>query len=196
VDNPSGLGVLYFFSTFTAVMFLWSAKTFFDSCFVIDDDVYHRLFDVLFLTALASSIVHIRTVDILSHPSDYIDMFALSLSLLCGIFLTMLRPVEVGLTGIGQQDLLKQVSIRGVTDVMIPFSLQLAATIIAGLDYYRHADDSHRLLAEVAEEASSSSANHLPIILTLAGPAIYQISWVIRGIFFFPSDGSHIKKSE
>jgi hypothetical protein len=192
VDYPSGLGVLYFFSTFTAVMFLWSAKTFYDSCFVIEDDIYHRLFDVLFLTALASSIVHIRTVDILSHPSDYIDMFVLSLSLLFGNFLTMLRPLEVGLTGIGQQDLLKQVSIRGVLDVMVPFSLQLAATIIAGLDYYRHADGSHRLLAEEA----SGSTNHLPIILTLAGPVIYQISWMIRGIFFFPSDGSHKTKSE
>jgi hypothetical protein len=173
-------------------MFLWSAKTFYDACFVIDDDIYHRLLDILFLTALASSIVHIRTVDILSHPSDYIDMFVLSLSLLFGNFFTLLRNVEVGLTGIGQQDLLKQASIRGVRDVMIPFSLQLAATIIAGLDYYRNADGSHRLLAGEA----SGSTNHIPIILTLVGPVIYQIQWMIRGICFFPSDGSHIKKSE
>jgi hypothetical protein len=192
VDYPSGLGVLYFISTFTAVMFLWSAKTYYDACFVIDDDIYHRLLDVLFLTALASSIVHIRTVDILSHPSDYIDMFCLSLSLLLGNFITLLRHVEVGLTGIGNQALLKQVGIRGVRDVMMPFSLQLAATIIAGLDYYRHADGSHRLLAG----ETSGSTNHLPIILTLVGPVMYQIQWLIRGICFFPSDGSHIKQSE
>lgn len=192
MDYPSGLGVLYFISTFTAVMFLWSAKTYYDACFVIDDDIYHRLLDVLFLTALASSIVHIRTVDILSHPSDYIDMFCLSLSLLLGNFITLLRHVEVGLTGIGNQALLKQVGIRGVRDVMMPFSLQLAATIIAGLDYYRHADGSHRLLAG----ETSGSTNHLPIILTLVGPVMYQIQWLIRGICFFPSDGSHIKQSE
>lgn len=192
MDYPSGLGFLYFISTFLAVMYLWSAKTFYDSCFVIDDDIYHRVFEVLFLTALASSIVHIRTVDILSHPSDYIDMFVLSLSLLVGIFITLIRQVEVGVTGVGQPDLLKQVSIRNTIDVMITFSLQLAATIIAGLDYYRHADGSHRLLAGEA----SGSTNHLPIILTIAGPVIFQIVWFVRGIFFFPSDGSHTKKSE
>eukprot|EP00980_Cylindrotheca_fusiformis_P023730 scaffold10871_cov177-Cylindrotheca_fusiformis.AAC.10 len=191
VDYPSGLGFLYFISTFIGVWHLWAMKTYYDSCFIVDDDIYHRLFEVLFLTSLASAIAHTRTVNILSHPSDYVDMFVLSLSLLLGNFIALLRMVELGVTGIGEQDLLKKVSIRGVYDGMIVFTLQLAATIIAGCDYYQHADGSHRLLAGEA----GGPINHVPIILTLAGPLIYQIQWVIRGICFFPSDGSHTKRS-
>jgi hypothetical protein len=102
VTDPSNTGLLYFIGSFVAVMHLWSAKTYFDSCFVVEDDLCHRLLEIGFLTALASAIVHTKTVDILSHPSDYIDMFAMSLSLLISFFFTILRQVEIGLTGIGQ----------------------------------------------------------------------------------------------
>ncbi|CAJ1914880.1 unnamed protein product [Cylindrotheca closterium] len=194
VTDPSAMGFLYFMATFMASMYLWSAKTFFDSTFVVDDDIVHRMMEVAFLTAMGSVIVHIRTADVLSHTADYVDMFALSLSLLIADVITLLRQIEIGLTGVGEEGILKMVSFRNSRDVMIPLSLQLVATIIAGLDYYSTAggsygDDSHRLLAGGA----GGSTNHIPIILTLAGPVVYQIQWAIRGICLFPSDGSHKK---
>ncbi|KAL3945026.1 MAG: hypothetical protein SGBAC_000883 [Bacillariaceae sp.] len=194
VTDPSATGFLYFMATFMSSMNLWSAKTFFDSTFAVDDDIVHRVMEVCFLTAMGSVIVHIRTADILSHPADYVDMFALSLSLLLAQFITLLRQIEIGITGIGEEGVLKMVSFRNSRDVMIFGSTQLAATIIAGLDYYNNAggsyeDGSHRMLAG----GGGGSTNHIPIILTLAGPVIFQIQWTIRGIFLFPSDGSHTK---
>lgn len=179
-------------------MHLWAAKTFYDSTFVVDDDIFHRLLEVGFLTAMASTIVHIRTVDMLSHPADYVDMFALSLSLLLANFISLLRQVEIGFTGVGEPGLMKQVSFRNSRDVMIPLSLQLAATIVAGMEYYgsdgsSYGDDSHRMLAA---GTAGGSTNHIPIILTLAGPVVYQTIWMIRGICLFPNDGSHTKISE
>jgi len=173
---------------------LWTAKSFYDSCFVVDDDICHKALDVGFLTAMASVIVHIRTVDILSHPADYPDMFALCLSLTIAHFIGLLRQVEIGITGIGEPGLLKGVSIRNSRDAMMILLLQLAATVIAGLEYFNndggsYGKDSHRLLAS----AAGGSTNHIPTILTLVGPLVFEIVWLIRGIFLFPKDGSHTK---
>ena len=108
---------------------------------------------------------------------------------------TLFRQVEIGVSGVGEEGVLKQVSIRNSIDVIVILVLQLAATIIAGVDYYGNAgssNETHRALAG----AAGGSTNNIPIILTLAGPIIYQTRWTVRGICFFPNDGSHKKKSE
>jgi hypothetical protein len=75
----------------------------------------------------------------------------------------------------------------------IPFVFQLVATILSGLDYYQTTDGSHRMLGAAS---GGGSTNHIPMVLTLAGPVIYQVIFAINAIFFFPSDGSHKKMSK
>lgn len=196
VDEPSALGFLYFVSTFVAVMNLWKTKTFYDACFVFEDDLYHRVLEVAFLGALAAVIVNTRTVKLLSYPSEYVDMFAFCLSLCVAYLIGLLRQIEVGLTGVGQTEVLKQVSKRNSVDASISLVFQVVATILAGLDFYGKSEDGskYRLLGE--ESSSYGSANHLPIIFTLLGPILYEVRLSSRAICFFPSDGSHKEMSK
>lgn len=199
VDEPSPLGLLYFASTFLAVMHLWKRKTSYDACFVVEDDLYHRLFDVAFLASLASCVLSIQKVKMLSYPSKSIDMFALSLSLLIAHLADLFRHIEVKIKAVGQRETLDQVGRRGVYDAAIVVLFQLIATAVAGYEYYSKSESAYRMLGEETKYEDSSygsSANHIPIIFTLLGVIIFDAQWTIRGIFLFPSDGSHKKISE
>ena len=82
---------------------LWWDKIEYDSRFFTYDDVFHRVFSVAVLVVLASVIVHIRPAEVLSNPSDNVEPFALSVSLLFAKVLSMCKYMEMLLIGcVGQ----------------------------------------------------------------------------------------------
>jgi hypothetical protein len=152
------------------------------------DDFYHRITFIAFLCALASAVVHIRAVDMLSQPSKYIDAFALYLSLTVLALIELVRIGELYFFGKGQKEAIQASSILKIKFLVINFSLNLAATIIAGTEYFGGESD-HRVLAE----AGPAHVNHLPIWLCFAAFLGYWVPFKAKLFFFFPNDGSHKK---
>jgi hypothetical protein len=166
----------------------WVTQTTFDGRFVVMDDMYHRVTFVAFLCALASAVVHIRPVDILSQPSKYIDAFALYLSLTALALIAIVREAELYFFGKGEREPIQTSALQGIKFSLINFSLNLAATVIAGKEYFG-TDGGHRLLAE----AGPTDVNHLPIWLCFAAFLGFWVLFKAKVMFFFPNDGSHKK---
>ena len=81
VDTVSAMGLLYAAGTFLPVVGLWQSKVMFDARFVHEDDLYHSFYEILVLVILATAVLHIRSVEFLSHPSEHISMFIFSIAL-------------------------------------------------------------------------------------------------------------------
>jgi hypothetical protein len=216
VVSPTLQGFLYFVGCFFPAMQMWRDKMFYDSRFVVGDDIFHRVFETVVYLMAAGGILHIGPVVIMSNPREHPDMFAFALVLTLFSFMNFVGYMEVYFFGVGQPKVLKQVALRDSMWRLIPFGLQLAATIIAGMEYFVYGagagnakelagyaaeiaadehDDDHRFLAGDSAYASENEAyvNDLPIILVLAA----YVSWCAAMAFFlrfmFPRDGSHKK---
>jgi hypothetical protein len=70
-------------------------KMYFDSRFVFEDDLFHCLFQICVLFVLATAVLHIRSVDVLSHPDKNISMFVFSLLLVINRILVSVRSMEI-----------------------------------------------------------------------------------------------------
>jgi hypothetical protein len=199
--------------TFFSVQQIWALKMGYDARFVVEDDLYHRFFEIAALAALASAVVHIRPVEILSDPSHHLAMFGFSLSMVVAQVLQILRYVELYFAGKGERQVLKTLSKREVGMLTMLLVLQIAATVIAGMAYFgKDHDDRLRSLAEVAattastteyegetsnyEAATETSVTNVPIWLSLLVPVSYWAVLTFRVIFLFPNDGSHKKMSK
>ena len=196
VDSPSKEGLLYFAATFCAVMSIWWDKTYYDGRFVVGDDLYHRFFEVMHLCVLASVVVHIRPVDILSSPSKYVDMFGLCVSLCVSYMLSFIRQLEVYFAGVGERQLLKNAIRRECVQTILLILFFGAAAVVAGLEHFGDSGGGeHRNLAEATVYKESTEMNHIPIWLCLAA----ELSrWVMMAIktCSSPNDGSHKKFGE
>ena len=96
---------------------------------------------------LATAIVHIRSVDVMSNPSTYPDMFGYSLGLSLLSLLNILRCVEIYFFVDGDKDATKNVVKRDMTNYGCQGAFYLAATIVSGLQYYdnkSNAEDNFR----------------------------------------------------
>lgn len=215
VETPSGLGLLYALGTFFSVQQIWALKMGYDARFVVEDDLCHRFFEIAALAALASAVVHIRPVEMLSDPSHHLAMFGFSLSMVVVQVLQILRYVELYFAGKGERQVLKTSSKREGGMLAMLLVLQIAATVIAGMAYFGDDhDDRIRRLAEVAattttnsttgdeeetsnyEAATETSVTNVPIWLSLLVPVSYWAILTFRVIFLFPNDGSHKKMSK
>jgi hypothetical protein len=205
VDDVSGTGLLYAMGTFLPVMGLWMDKMYFDSRFVYEDDLFHRLFEICILVVLATAVLHIRSVDVMSHPATHISMFVFSILLVLSKALVVARSIEIYWFGLGQTKILKIVAVRDMRKVLISGSMYLAAAIVAGMDYCGNQEQdsgsARRGLADAAvvedeiyvayKSSTSLGVNHIPIALCLAGIVFEQIFFAIFIIFFAPSGGLH-----
>ena len=216
VDYPSGRGTLYFLATFFAIMGLWLDKAFYDSRFVVtDDDLFHRFFDLAVLVVLATAVLHIRPVDIMSNGEDYVDAFAFCLAILLGNALTAIKYIELYFWGIGQP-VIKQEAKRYFKMGMIYLVPVLVATILAGVKYYgsshsnasyydqesyeskaesthespNGSDNYHRLLAGSTYPASHNEFD-LPMYIILAGFIGRWLCLALDIRFCFPAGGRH-----
>lgn len=137
VDTPSATGVLYFLGCFLSIMQLWLNKTFFDARFVNSgDDLYHRVWEILYLSALASAILHIQPVAVMSDTFASADMFAFALSLAVAQLLFVVRFVDLACFGRGQRDVLKVLAWREGSMMCVAMLVQAVAATLAGVDYF------------------------------------------------------------
>ena len=93
-EDPTRHGLLYYTAAFLPIIYLWVAHMGFFARFFFRDDVLHRLFETLVLLPLATAVLHIRTVGVLSDP-HLPDMFVLCLSTLLAHVGVNMRYFEV-----------------------------------------------------------------------------------------------------
>lgn len=179
------------------------------------DDLFHRIFEIAGLVTLASAVVHIRPAIILSNPSDYGDMFSFCISLTASQFLMLLRFAELYHLGIGEGSIMKNVGLIEAMVFSVTFSCCVAASIVAGIEYYGEDEDAdkHRMLAEEASGNTSTAQDYpyeadpypyvetaettdVPIWLCLSSFLAFHGINTIRICFFWPRDGSHKKLSK
>ena len=214
VDSPSGQGFLYFLGTFVPLMSMWLDKSFYDAKFVVGDDIFHRLFELVFLVVLATAVLHIRTVDIMSNGAGEVSMFAFCLVILIANILNLARTGELYCFGSGSvvngrklmQEECKRVSMMNLPYVMFI----LSATVVAGLEYYGNNSSgsiqkeypvqsagnySHRVLAGANSSSSAATQEHtssdLPVWLLLAGYVLRTVIMAVSVIFLAPTGGKH-----
>jgi hypothetical protein len=134
--SPGSQGFLYFTSCYWAVFTLWWEKTHYDSMFYTLEDIAHGIFGAAVLVVLASVVVHIRTVDVLSKPAENVETFAICFSLLIANVLSLLRYAEMLIFGCVGQHAAILASRRLVLEKIGPILLLLVATIYSGWKYY------------------------------------------------------------
>ena len=112
----------------------------YDSRYYTLDDTYHRGYELCILVALATAILHIRPVNILSNPSDNLDMFIFALSVSIANVLCIGRAIEVYFNVIGEKAA-KSASIREIVWFSPPIIFYTTAAIVSGLKYYNGSSD-------------------------------------------------------
>jgi Bacterial low temperature requirement A protein (LtrA) len=209
VEEPSYRGLLYFLAMFFPMMGLWLEKSFYDSRFVVvEEDVFHRIFELAVLVALAAAVLHIRPVDIMSNGKENVDTFAFCLSVFIGQALNEWRYLEVYFFGIGQT-VIKEEAKRHWKMGAIYFITVLIATVLAGIEHYgsrseeeetkqyeSQADaydyDTRNLAGSTASSYTTSHAEYdLPVYLILAAYVLRWLHMAVDIMFFFPSGGKH-----
>lgn len=113
----------------------WFTRMYYDSRFAFGDDPFHRLFEVINLCFLATAVVHIRTVDVMSNPSKYPDMFAYALGATLLSVMSICRNIEI-MFYVAGEPAAKIVAKRDVINQVGQGTFYLAATIVAGTMYY------------------------------------------------------------
>ena len=199
VKDPTWEGLLYAAGTFFAVQMIWTRTTARSSRFVTEDDLYHRILKVATLVVLATSVLHIRSVDVMSRASTEISIFVFSLSLVLEDLLEGLKCLEEYVVGIGQKVAVQNAARISLYNVAFSSVFHIAAMTVAALEFFPRSDSSRRL-AEAGEENLykedaydyvDKTTTHLPIILILLGYWAQNVALGLRVIFFFPKNGKH-----
>ena len=205
VQNPTAEGVLYFLGCFFPIMKLWLDKMFYDSRFVYGDDVFHKLFEAAVLVNLATAVSYIAPVKYMSQPSKgNVEMFGFALSILVGAFLNTFRVIECYFFGRGQRNVIEASTLMEMKWTCLPLTFLLAATIYAGLEYFKddkgndYDTDDHRLLAEGDEKdeyafCDDSYKTHVPILLLFFSVVAANLHLFVSARFLFPKNGEHKK---
>mmetsp|Transcript_8215 Transcript_8215/g.10734 ORF Transcript_8215/g.10734 Transcript_8215/m.10734 type:complete len:577 (+) Transcript_8215:116-1846(+) len=184
-EDPSARGLFYVVGCFFPIMSIWMNKMYYASRFYVVDDIFHRLFEVASLVPLASAVLHIRTVPILSDQEHNVDMFAFSLCITIAHAFTLARSVEIitcqklfHTDGLYEEAYRN--SRRDLVSVGVPTLFHLAAAIYSGTQYYgynegddgspKYAGES-RTLAAAADDPKYGYAQEtdVAIFLNLAG---------------------------
>ena len=113
----------------------------YDGRFFTKNDVWHRVYEFSTLVVLATAVLHIRPVAILSNPMDNPDMFIYCISIAIGLLFTIGRQVEV-LIAVDGQHCAKVSARRDILWSLPGFFFVLAGTIVAGVKTYGQTDGS------------------------------------------------------
>jgi len=198
--DPDPVSVLYFLTCFFSIMQLWNDKTFYDAKFVYGDDIWHKIFDSLFLLVVATACCSIGPVRKMSDPNDKGgDMFGFALAIVLGTLMNWIRYIETYFYGNGQKKNIQHTARMNIGWSAVPFCFYLAAFILTVIEPRRriteyNANGGHRRLADEASDgaaACESDPYHIPIILLMAGYAAQQLIVLTRVIFFHPAEGKH-----
>jgi len=208
--DPSPIGLLYFCGTFFPMLDLWQKKMMFDSRFVVGGDIFHKVYEVADLLALAFAVSSIQDVSVMSNPSKREEMFTFAIAMAVAYVLLCLRYAECYLCGRGQRKIIKRVSKNEVLFKVPTTLFSLAAAVLAGIAFYNYdgddekndydendVDEEKRILAATGADSSCDESNktHLPIVLMLLGFVTNQLLYVVRFWCFAPKNGDHKKIS-
>jgi hypothetical protein len=160
---------------------------------VHDDDLIHRLGELAMLVILATAVLHIRSVTIMSDISGQVSMFAFALSLLLDRVYATIRYSEVYLFGVGHREGLKGSVLKLTMPRILATAGYLAATIVAGAAYFGGNGSGERRMAESSATAESvgHSTSNVPIWLCFLGYVGSLVAYTIEIQCFYPRDGSH-----
>lgn len=186
VDTPHARALMYFAGCFWAIFTMWLNEMYYQARFVVPDDNFHGLFQLSFYLVVATAILFIRPVELLSVPSEHVDMFAFSLSCVLANLFHMARYIEFIFFGIGEQAATVACR-REIYSKIIPTGLYLAAAVISGVAYYQGDGDNQGR----AEEEGPT--NDTPIIL-LCCAALFDIVWGFVYLAFFLPHGERRKQ--
>ena len=176
---------------------------YYDSRFFLHDDLFHRFYEFAILVVLATGVLYIRTVAVLSNTRDNIDLFTFSLSMLLSSILAIGRLVEIYFNVDGQPAA-KGAAKRDIKWYLFQFSFYLAATILCAQDYYGSHDDyeantagyddDHRRVLAAATDSSygdyDSFENDKPIWV-LIGASMATIIGAVVYVWILPGGGKH-----
>jgi hypothetical protein len=164
-EMPSPRGLLYAAGVFFPIMNLWSFKVYYDSRFYYLNDYYHRVYEVFLLCVLATVVLHIRPVSVLSYPSKYPDMFIFCLSTNVGYLFAMGRLLEVVFcfhfmkkqTGLHPEA--ASSCLRDVLGHVVAFGCVVSATVYSGIQYFSNTDllDASKLSESYNDDATNST---------------------------------------
>jgi len=135
------------------------------------------------LVPLATAVLHIRTVPILSDPKNHVDMFAFSLSIAIAHVLMLLRSLEVMICQrwFKTQGLYLEAyrnSRRDFIWIGIPTLFFIAASVYAGIQHYGENEGSssyNRKLAASEKTSAGSAEDDLPVYLNLGAIVATQL---------------------
>lgn len=171
------------------------------------------MYEFAVLIVLATAVLHIRPVAILSDPKNNLDMFCLSISLATASALGLGRVLELYYNGVGQPAL-KNAARRDLIWFSFITSWYIAASFVSGLEYFgnndkstaaypkedeygyedinstTYDDDHHRFLAESGSDYSTVYENNIPIYLVLAGSMSYTFGMLVT-VMTLPGGGRH-----
>jgi Bacterial low temperature requirement A protein (LtrA) len=200
VYDATPFAYLYAAGTFFPILHLWVEHALFASRFVNDSDVAHAILRIAALIVIATAILNIRPVNVMSHSSTDISMFVFCLCLGLERCLTLLRYVELYCFGVGQTKNIQRYALVCMCKASLLLVFYMAAMIVAAMKFFpRQQSDMaeyDRLLADTTtttgdEKTEDSTTTHIPIILCLVGYFTDALLLVIYVVFFIPSGGRH-----
>ena len=83
-DEPTKEGLLYFIACYLSVFNIWNEKLSYDGKFVSEDDIYHRIMEMVQLCVLGTLIINIQPAETMKNTRESLNMFGYCLSLTCG----------------------------------------------------------------------------------------------------------------
>ena len=202
-EDPTARGLLYLVGCFLPIIGLWNNKMYFDARYYVKDDIFHRCFQVAILVPLATAVLHIRPVSILSDPKNNVDMFAFSLSILIGYVLALVRLIEIMVCAkIGTEGLYPEAFFSTRRDtiwMLVPTIFYAAATIYSAVQHYgssssdgyslaaddNYTKDDHRVLAETAN-TSYAKEDDVAIWICLGGTLASTVFMAFIITVYFP----------
>lgn len=179
-------------------------KLFYDSRYYVGDDMFHRLYEVASLLALATAVLHIRPLSTLGDIKHHLDMFLFCLGIVIGYLLAVGRYVELLLSrrfwkdrATGLYDECVLASQRECTWLAMPLVFYIAAMIYSVVQYsgggdsgsggdpYGDNETKTRNLAPGDAPVKSSYYDDVPIYILLSGALFYSVVWVVLMMIWF-----------
>jgi hypothetical protein len=212
-EDPTFFGLLYVVGLFFPIQILWTNKMSHDSRFYCRNDYFHGIYEIASFLALATSVLYIRPLSILSDPAGNSDMFRFSLSILIAYVLSLGRLLEVSLVQRfvkNQTGLFPESFFAALIDsihMVLSIVFVLAAAIYSGISYHNGTssvygvekskqEDGHRWLASAASDntalkSSYNQPDYIPIWLLLGSTLIFSVSFFGKILFFSGSSVDH-----
>ena len=192
VTSPTWEGLLYAAGTFLPTMMFWTEKVFYDARFTMEDDLFHRLYEVFMVVIVAMAVLHIRPVDAMSNAAENHDMFIFCVVITIERILAAGLYVDLLYFGVGQNALRTQAQ-KQVVRLLAAATGYTVAAGLSGSELYGNGIGGRRVLLSGEETSASYQTNetNAPILVILATSVAISMWYIVDVVFLFPSDGRH-----